>query len=677
MLRLRWTAPAALLLNSLLLAACSSNTTYNATPQISGLFPSEITAGSQAFTLFVAGSNFISTSTVQWNGSNRPATYNTASTQLSVSITAADVQIPGIAQVTVTSPAPGGGTSLALSFTINPVHDGSPTITNISPTSAALNGAAFNLAVTGTNFVSGDYVTWNGGLRTTTFTSATQLSAQILATDLTQQMVAGVAVHTSQLGIASPSVSFQVGSAPSSSAKFPQVISVNASGGPADGASSSPAISADGRYVAFYSEAKNLTPGASGSIFVRDTCLGALNCTPHTSAVNIGAAGSAPNTPASSSDGVAVSADGRYVAFTSGATNLVSTSASGVPNMRDVFVRDLCLGDTAPANCVPRTELVSVDPKAESVEGHGATLSADGRFVAFTSPGRAGGHGQVVFVRDTCSGAAADAACRPRTVVASMDGEQEIAVGPGSQPAISSDGRYVAFAGTPVGPQSSEGKTVSQIFVRDTCLGVSAALECISSTARISVSSDAELGNADSHSPSISSDGRFIVFQSGASNLAGAPTGRQEIYLRDTCAGLTAVFNCMPSTSRISSATGLPAAITGSYSPAISPSGRYVTYMVETEADDPLANAQGLGYIVLYDTCFGTTGACSPQGSQLTGLRDTTAEVPLSAEIHTRVPLSNDGWFAAFFTNQAVPATNVSGLGDVLLTNTPVQPQRH
>lgn len=667
----RWAAGAAITLSLLVLGGCGGAPVPNATPAISALAPSEITAGSQAFTIFITGTNFLTTSTAQWNGSNRPTTYNTNSTQLAVSITAADVQNAGGAQVTVTNPAPGGGASLALTFTVNPAHAGGPTITSLSPASAPLNGPAFTLQVTGTNFTQGDYLTWNGGLRNTTVTSPTQLSASILATDLTQQIVASVAVHTTQLSVASPSISFQVGTSTTGSVKFPQVVSVNASGGPADGASSSPAMSADGRYVAFYSKATNLIAGASGNIFMRDTCFGAANCTPHTTAVDLAQDGSPPNAPAGSADGVAISADGRYVAFASSATNLTSSAAFNDPRVRGVFVRDTCQGNGVPANCVPQTEIVSVNPQGERVDAQAVTLSANGRFVAFASPRQGVASAQAVFVRDTCNTAPANVACTPRTVLASIDGDSQIAATPGAQLAISADGRYVAFAGNPAVALGSKTKPASQIFVRDTCFGVGATQACVASTSPASVSADGELANADSRSPSISGDGRYIVFQSSASNLDGAPAGRQEIYFRDTCGGSAVPSGCVPASARISGDAFSSAAIVGSYSPELSSSGRYISYMVRTEADDPWADSQHLGYLVVWDTCFGAAGACSPRAVQLTAADNAGTATPLTADIRTRVPLSDDGRLTAFFTNQAVPASPLSGLGDVFLTTTP------
>ncbi|HLV93586.1 MAG TPA: IPT/TIG domain-containing protein [Candidatus Acidoferrales bacterium] len=680
---LRWTVRLAVAGALYLVSGCGSSTpALNPTPQITGLFPSEITAGSQAFTIFVSGTQFLSTSTAQWNGSDRPSVFNQASTQLAVSITAADVQNAGLGEVTVTSPAPGGGTSLAVSFSINPAHSDGPTITSLSPSSAALNGPAFTLTVNGTNFSPSDYVTWNGGLRETcpppnSACSSTQLTAQILASDLTQQMTAGVAVHTSQLGIASPSVSFQVGNAPSSNARFPQIISINAQGGAADGLSSSPAASAGGRYVAFYSEAKNLVSGrmpdgtiprgTSGNVFVRDTCLGVTGCVPRTVAVDVGSGGVPPN--ASVADQVAISADGRYVAFTSNATNLVSNTAASQPVPR-VFVRDVCMGSSAPAGCSPQTQLVSVNADGQATDGAQPTVSADGRFVAFTAPMTPGNPGSLVMVRDTCRGATAAAGCTPRTVVASVNDGRVNFVVPRAQAVISASGRYVAFA------SASHGAEHSQILLRDTCLGVSASESCAPSTARVSAAPDGQIANADSRLPSISADGRFVVFESAASNLADTSAAGRQIYLRDTCAGSTAPFGCLPSTTQILSSDTLTEDAAGSYSPAISASGRYISYIVQTATQKATSASGTTGYVVVYDTCFGAKDPCSPHSAELPVASSLGGESPLIGDIRMRVPVTNDGRFAAFFTQQTLPALHTSGFGDVFLTTTPFQAQQ-
>ncbi len=205
----------------LVVAGCgSSGPPYNATPIITGLYPSNITAGSDNFTLFIVGSGFIDdskgVSVVEWNGSQRVAVLNQTTGELEAQILAADVAGPNqnTAQVTVTNPAPGGGVSNpAATFTIVAQQPGGPVISSISPTTASPGGPAFTLTVNGTDFTSNDVVTWNGTPRTTTFMSATQVTASITKDDISNAQTASVAVApSSNLVYASPSVDFQVGS---------------------------------------------------------------------------------------------------------------------------------------------------------------------------------------------------------------------------------------------------------------------------------------------------------------------------------------------------------------------------------------------------------------------------------------------------------------------------------
>lgn len=673
----RWRSTPLLALAIAFLAICGcGSTTDNATPQITGLIPPEITAGSQSFTLFVSGTQFISTTTVEWNGAEIPVVYDTASGELLATVSAADIQTPGVAQVTVTSPAPGGGRSLAAAFTINPAGNNGPTITSLSPSSAALNGSAFTLTVNGTNFVQGDYLTWNGGLRTTTVTSSTQLTADILASDLVIQQVASVSVHTTQLSVASPSVGFQVGSSTSGNVKFPQLVSKAGNRATANGESSSPAISDDGRYVAFYSKAKNLIAGgAAGNIFLRDTCAGQVtSCTPSTTAVDVAANGVAPNGAAGSR--VAVSADGRYVAFASSATNLTSATVSGAEQR--IFVRDMCVGASAPAPCAPRTELESVDGEGMIVSGAQPSLSGDGRFVAFNADlskessavATISADGRVfysikdassvvksaVMIRDTCRGAIA--ACSPQTEIASAGRNVNLNVAP----AVSSSGRYVAFVSV------ANGTTRSQIYVLDTCVGADSG--CVPSTVLVSAARDGRVGSGTSGSLAISADGRFVAFESAASNLTDGSTSGEQIYLRDTCAGPTAPFGCTPSTTQISGSAVLSGGASGNYSPSSSPSGRYISYVAQEQNGNAATTGTTTGYIVMYDTCFGATGACSPHAAELIATDSSGNQSPLTSDIHVPVPVTDAG-FAAFFTQQSVPAVSASGLGDVFLTTIP------
>ena len=152
----------------------------NPIPSISSLSQNSAMAGAPGFTLTVNGTNFIAGSVVKWNGSARSTTV-VSTTQLTAQISAADIQSSGVYLVTVSNPAPAGGDSNSIQFTVNnPV----PAATGLSVSSALVNDAPFTLTVSGTNFVPGASVAWNGDNRTTTFVSSTQLTAQILASDL-------------------------------------------------------------------------------------------------------------------------------------------------------------------------------------------------------------------------------------------------------------------------------------------------------------------------------------------------------------------------------------------------------------------------------------------------------------------------------------------------------------
>ncbi|HKQ73511.1 MAG TPA: IPT/TIG domain-containing protein [Blastocatellia bacterium] len=165
----------------------------NPVPTISGFNPSAIAAGSAAFTLKVLGNGFVPGSVVNWNGSPRTTTFDNSG-QVSAQITAADVATAGSASITVVNPAPGGGTSNTLSFTISAQPNPVPTLTSLNPNSIPAGSAAFILTVNGTNFVPGAVVNWNGSPRVTTFVNNTQVTAQILASDVAAQGSASVIV---------------------------------------------------------------------------------------------------------------------------------------------------------------------------------------------------------------------------------------------------------------------------------------------------------------------------------------------------------------------------------------------------------------------------------------------------------------------------------------------------
>ncbi len=163
----------------------------NAVPSISLLSPSSLPVGSADFTLTVTGSGFIPDSVVSWDGSDRTTTFINAS-QLQADIPASDLVDAGAAPVTVFTPAPGGGTSNAVNFTIL-----SPVITGMVPGTIPATSPGFELTLNGSNFHTGSVVRWNGMNRTTMFVSPTQLQADIPDTDVAAVGIAQVTVLNS------------------------------------------------------------------------------------------------------------------------------------------------------------------------------------------------------------------------------------------------------------------------------------------------------------------------------------------------------------------------------------------------------------------------------------------------------------------------------------------------
>ncbi len=154
----------------------------NPAPALTGISPNSALINTGAFTLTVDGTGFAPSSVVRWNGQNRTTIY-VSGTQLTASIPSSDLTSAGSAQVTVFSPAPGGGTSNSQTFTINQPNP-VPAISSLSPNSANEGSPAFTLTVNGAGFVGNSVVRWDGSNRQTAFVSSTRLTAQILASDI-------------------------------------------------------------------------------------------------------------------------------------------------------------------------------------------------------------------------------------------------------------------------------------------------------------------------------------------------------------------------------------------------------------------------------------------------------------------------------------------------------------
>jgi Tol biopolymer transport system component len=317
--------------------------------------------------------------------------------------------------------------------------------------------------------------------------------------------------------------------------------SVDTEGGDPNGGSFAPSITPDGRYVAFYSSASDLVPGDGNGyddVFVRDLVAGT------TVRVSVGAGGGDAN---SASRSPSISADARYVAFDSYASDLVAADGNG---FADVFVRDLVAGTTV---------LASVDTNGGDSDGHtfAPSLSADGTDVAFYSyasdlvPGDQNGVVDV-FVRNLVAGT---------TVRASVSTDGGDAHDSSWQPSISADGQHVAFWSYAGDLVVKDGNHLADIFVRDLVAGT---------TVRASVDTAGHDSDGGSFACALSSDGRYVMFQSNASDLVtGDGNGLSDVFLRSLDDRVTTRVS-------VDTAGGDPNG--GSGGPLISASGRYVAF---------------------------------------------------------------------------------------------------
>ena len=556
-----------------------------------------------------------------------------------------------------------------------------PSISEIAPATRYQSQPGFTLTVTGSNFLGSATVRWNGSPRPTipASGSTTQLFAQIPASDLASAGAQEISVVNSSSGAPSNSVAFTV--QPLTPGGFPLLQSVSTSGAPGNNESVSPAISADGRFVAFYSLANNFFSGTlnGAQIYVHDNCLGAASsCAPSTGPVSLANDGSLPNFGVLS--GPVISGDGRYIAFNSFATNLVPNSSNGFVH---AYLRDPCEGPAAPANCSPSTILISVNSGGALALGDSTpnSISGDGRFVVFSTDA-----GNLVpndtntvpdvFIRDTCLGTSAPVGCTPSTILVSADNNGNIGNGTSSEGAITRDGRYVAFESGATNLAGTIPFNSVNVFLRDTCLGPNAPSNC---AARTTLLSKTPIGSAVANSfsghPAIDSDARFIVFQSDASGLTPLATnGTEQIILADTCLGPIVPVGCAPSLALISVNPSGAAGNSNSFSPWVSKTGRFVGF--SSNATDLVPNdTNGHADAFVRDTWFGAPAGCTP----------VTARVSLSASGaqgdadsgKTSLPgspvfITDDGRFSVFVSQAKnfVPTAQTSQF-DIFLALTP------
>jgi len=461
-----------------LLAGCNdynSSIQNNTGATLTAVSPTGVGAGNTDFTLTVSAlviNGFQTKSVIQWNGKKLNTTF-VDTTTLTATIPSSLVVTPSKALVNVLTPQSGNannGLSNTLAFDIFGTPNPVPTLTDVMPNSAAACGtscanASVTITVTGSNFLpssnnGGTIVTFLDKLTpqqqpaalTITSLSSTSISAVIPGTYLANDDTGSISVinppNVPGGGQCPNATCVKLGGGGASTNSVHFTIGNGAAPTTAATTEETPAISQDGRYVAYASQENQ-----ANQILLKDTCVGvATGCTTSSRVVSVSADGTTGN---ADSHNAAITPDGRYVAFSSAATNLVE----GAPAGRQVYVHDTCI--VAANSCKPSTTLISTDSDGalNGTESILPAISASGRFVAFvaithSATAKTGTRTKAnaqslnsglrqVFLRDTCLGAAN---CTPKTSRISLapgDPSEEGTKPAG--PAVSGQGKQIAL----------------------------------------------------------------------------------------------------------------------------------------------------------------------------------------------------------------------------------------
>ena len=367
------------------------------------------------------------------------------------------------------------------------------------------------------------------------------------------------------------------------------------------------AISGDGRFVTFTTDDDAL-PGADGTddVYVRNVVQGTTRLVSKNS--------DGEPADASSSDAIAISASGRFVAFSSSAENL-----PGGTGTEDLYLRDLQAGTTV---------LISKTSSGDELDddSDNPSISSGGRYVAFRSSADVlPGEDMVsnVYVRDRQA---------RTTELVSQTTAGVPANGDSDYPSVSGDGNRVSFqsnANNLPGPDD-----LGRVFVHNMGTGATRLASKASSGAFLDAGAFASAG-------SLSADGRYVAFESDASNLPGA-TDTTDAYLHDTKTGTTRLMS--------RTTAGMPAnGDSGTVS--VSSSGRYVAF--ESDADN-IGGVAGFIDVFLHDSQGGSTRLMS---------RNALGEKGDEDSFYASV--SGDGRFVAFTSR----ADNFSPFDDDTVSN--------
>lgn len=385
----------------------------------------------------------------------------------------------------------------------------------------------------------------------------------------------------------------------------------------ADNRSKQPSVSADGRYVAFTSEASNLVDNDLNGVmdvFVRDRVKGT------TIKVSESSTGIESN---QASYWPFISTDGGYVTFTSDSDNLVESDRNG---FGDVFIHNMKTGETHMISVTP-------DGTAGSDLSFWSSVSSDGRYVTFMSQSTnlvASDTNDAwdIFVRDQTSGVTS-------IISNAYDGHQ--ANSQSSYPVISADGRYVAFASDATNIVQGDTNGYRDVFEYDRQSG---------KTIRVTVASDGTQTDNGTQvfALSISSDGKYVAFASLATTLIPNDTNKVwDIFVHD---------RDKQETTRVSVSSDGQQADAGSYGVSISADGRYVAFGSNAANLVP-DDTNNLMDVFVHDRQTGQTRRVSlatdgTQGNETSGF---TLVAPNGIDLAYGPQISSDGSMVTFMSN--------------------------
>jgi hypothetical protein len=609
----------------LILPSCQETINYPA-PTLTSISPTSIDANSPQFILQVKGKNFVQQTSVSWTTSTGTVTIpqiNFVNTgELDAIIPSSLIENPGTADISVTTPTPGGGTSPSptqplVVFTINPIQSPTPSISSITPTAVyAATGSGSTITIFGKNFVSESTVVVNSTNRTTTYVNSNQLTAALTSGDLAQPGTLKISVlNPVPGGGASNSVSLAVNLAVPIISKVDPVSTVA-------GTTTSTLVTVTGTgFVSGYSTI--VMNGVSEATSVANATTATTTLTPaqqlQGGVQNLEVVNSAPG---------------------GGTSNSLPFSISPKPLLGLPVLLDLAVDATQAINgiCGSLSVCTSTTTSEQlSLTNSGPSSSSTGSWVAFAS----NSHNLVlsdtnpnpdVYLRSDClQTATSTTSCTPVTSVISSDPNGNAANGASSEPSLSTSESAPGFAAfTSFASNLTTSVTIpanypySQIYWRPLCTSTTTACQYTPTTyvmELISVSADGlTAGNGNSYNPVVSADGQYVAFVSTATNLVSSVNVdgvTPQVYIRSTCNGATPTSTCAATTYLVSTADGVTPGNKPSSNPSISADGLYVSFTSSASnlgatAPNPAAISQVFERSTCATTLGTTTNTCAP-----------------------------------------------------------------